>query len=197
MKNTITCFCENQIDVDFADEVELNPQVISAVLEGSFQNVTCPSCETVLKPEFATLFKAEDKKDSIYFLPESERNAYLSGSRKTPEADRVVIGFRELLEKIKIREEALDDQIIEMIKYFYLEKAPSDADLQIYFSRKEKDTLYFHIHGLKKDEVGETGIGNSFYDKLKTDIIKMAATQPFDSFLQPPYVSIKKIYLEE
>ena len=88
-------------------------------------------------------------------------------------------------------------QIIEMIKYFYLEKAPNNADLQIYFDRIEEDKLLFHIYGLKKNEVGQTAIGSAFYNKLEPDIKKMTATKPFDSFLQPPYVSIRKIYLEE
>jgi len=197
MKETIKCFCENEIEVEFADEVDFTEEVISSILDGTFQNISCAACGTVLKPEFPTLFSDKTSGKTLYFLPEIERNAYFSGKKDAIKSDRIAIGYRELLEKIQIHKAVLDDRIIEMIKYFYLEKAPSELDLQIYFSRREAESLYFHIHGLKPDEVGETGIGFSFYEKLEADIEKMVKTKPFDTFLSPPYVSIKKIYLED
>ena len=195
MIKTFQCYCEYQVEIDVPENVELTKEVEQSIIDGTFMSTTCERCERVLKPEFNVTFVQQDTRGKICFIPESERHAVMSGKRDVAESYRVVIGYTELVEKIKILQSGLDDSVIEVIKYHYLEKAPKDADINIYFHDKTEDGLEFYIHGLKKDEIGITRIGLDFYNTMKQKIEPLREEEPYSEFLSPPYVSIKRIYL--
>jgi hypothetical protein len=201
----ITCYCEKTFEADIPDKVDFdqNPGSMTAILEGEFMSVSCPQCGKVLKPEYPFSLTGSTEGIDFFFIPELDRSAYFFKKLeyKTGSPKRIVIGYRELVEKIKIYKEELDDRIIEVIKYYLLQKAmdtvkDKDAEIDIYFHEKTENGLVFHIEGMKSDEIAVTTIQNDMYDKIGGDIDKKAATEPFKSFLEPPYVSIKKVYID-
>ena len=197
MIKTIQCYCEYPVEIDIPETVELTKEVKQSIIDGTFMSTTCKRCERVLKPEFGVTFVPQDTGGTIRFIPESERHAVMSGKKEVAEHYRVVIGYIELVEKMKILQFGLDDNVIEVIKYHYLEKAPKNADIDIYFHDKTEDGLEFYIHGLKKDEIGITRIKLDFYNTMKQKIEPLTQKEPYSAFLSPPYVSIKRIYLAD
>ena len=156
----ITCYCEETFDADIPDEVDLdkNPEAMTAIISGDFMSATCPRCGKVLKPEYPFKLFSSSKKINLYFIPELDRSPYLLGKLEydigTP--GRVVIGYRELVEKINIYKEKLDDRVIETIKYYLMKKAietsnNADSDIDVYFHEKKPGVYIFHIEGLKKE----------------------------------------------
>ena len=99
---TITCFCHHVMAIDETEtqDLEKNPGIYEKILTGSFQNICCPQCGTLLKPEIKTHFVDPPKGLDLLFLPEKERSAFLLGEI-TCSQPRVVIGYPELVEKIK------------------------------------------------------------------------------------------------
>lgn len=201
----LTCYCEETFDADIPDKVDLdkNPEAINSIIEGTFMCATCPRCGKLLKPEYPFRLFSSSKGINLYFIPELDRSAYLLGKLEynigTP--DRVVIGYRELVEKICMYKENLDDRIIESIKYYLMKKAVetsdnAEPDIDVYFIEKKSDSFIFHIEGLKEGEIAETKIKKEMYNKIAKEIDQKAESDPFNTFLTPPYVSIKRIYLE-
>jgi len=197
MKEAIRCFCENQIEFEFSDMVVLSDEVIESILCGDFMSVTCTFCGRVLKPEFPVHLESKDNKYSLFFIPENKRNQYLAGNISVhPAITRVVIGYHELVEKITIFKNNLDDRVIETIKYYFLEKAREEVTISIFLHEIGKSDLVFHIHGLKQKEIGITKINRSLYEKISKEIDKKEGQSPYSQFLSPPYVSIQNITLE-
>jgi len=201
----ITCYCEETFEADIPEKVDFdqNPGALTAILQGEFMSVTCPACGKILKPEYPFSLTGSTEGIDFFFVPEMDRAAYFIEKLEydTGTHQRIIIGYRELVEKIKIYKEDLDDRIIEVIKYYLLQKAvdtvkDEDADIDIYFHEKKAGALVFHIEGIKKDEIAVTQIQGEMYDKIAGDIDKKASTDPFQTFLKPPYVSIKKVYID-
>ncbi|MBN2444872.1 MAG: hypothetical protein JXJ04_26190 [Spirochaetales bacterium] len=202
----ITCYCEEKFDADIPDEVnfDTHPELMASIINGDFMSVTCPKCNKVLKPEYPLKLTGTSEGIDFFFIPELDRSTYSFGKLdyETGSPARIVIGFRELVEKLKIYKEKMDDRCIEVIKYYLLQKAVDsvnneEADIDIYFMEKKGDTLIFHIEGIKQDAIAVSQIQYEMYDKVMKDIDKKMRTDPFQTFLTPPYVSIKRVYIEK
>jgi hypothetical protein len=199
----ITCNCEHVFKSEIPDEIDLSkePGIITQITDGTFMNVTCPSCHTVLKPEFPVRLFNRKKNWDIQFVPELARREFLKGlkSGKPEESSRFVIGYLELMEKIKCLSDGLDDRVIEYLKYHIfskvLEKTQSDeTEIILYYNETKENELIFHIRGLKQDEVALFKISCASYEKALSEIKKHMAEEPFSEFLVPPYVSLNKLY---
>lgn len=191
---TITCYCENTFKVDIPDIIDLNkePDVVDKILDGSFLSITCPRCETVLKPEFTIRFIDSQRNLDLLYISEIERDSYLSG-RTSYTAERIVIGFAELQEKFRILREELDDKAVEMIKAYLISRAEDGPTLKIYFAGIEESKLVFHIDGLEDDKTAVTHISLGLYKKLKNAIAENTIDPALTDVLSPPYISVNKI----
>jgi hypothetical protein len=174
---------------------------VEAILTGAFMNVTCPSCRKVLKPEFPFTIFNKNEGWELRFVPELLRQETMKHPPKGqgPKFFRLVIGYSELLEKIKVLEEKLDDRVIEYLKYFILSKVlekteTEENDIDVIFHEKSNNQLTFHIQGLKNEEVGIFKIPLATYTKALAEIDKHATEKPFSEFLSPPYISLNKLY---
>lgn len=204
MKVEIPCLCFKAVPFEYEEEIDLekNPEIADQILSGNFMTVKCPKCGKILKPEFPFHIKDEKKDIDIFFIPEMQRDNYLRGKAfqfKNP--GRIVIGFLELAEKLRIINEKLDDQVIEGIKYYMVSKIEADSkpedEIRTYFDRiTEEGELLFQIHGLKKDKIGLIKIPKNFYDTVRVKLLAYKKTEPFSLFLTPPYVSILRVYRE-
>ena len=202
MKRKLVCFCEHEFESDVPDSVDLTeqPEARRAILEGDFQTILCPGCGKTLKPEFPVLVREPGR--TLFFVPELDRVAYYRGKLPYPvgEVDRVAIGYDELVEKLRIREAGLDDRVVEVLKYYLLQKVlenyEGEGEVRLLFSGLEPAGLVFHAHGLRDQEVGVLRVSRQMAEKAGEQLESKLRAEPFDQFLAGPYVSINKLATE-
>ena len=220
MKKEIECMCEHKFEIELPDSIDLkaDPHYLNEINNGTFQTHTCPECGNNLKPEFPLLVKHTPGNHNIFMVPEPYRLTFLRGKYDTKQADRVVIGYPELVEKLQIFSDNLKDDTIEIIKYHLFKKAEEsqgdetlDTDentdnsfknlgnsgISIYFHGYKDDNLTFHVHGLRKNEIGVTSISSSLYRDINDNMEIRYSDEMFVRMLKPPYVSINSLLLEE
>jgi len=203
-KRKLVCMCENEFEVEVRELVDLEeePEIEDEILSGDYMTYRCPKCGKLLKPEFPFRIVDRQRGIDIFFIPELDRGAY---SRKKLGYDvgspsRVVIGFPELIEKLTIIREGLDDRAVESIKMYLLEHAISRDDEvelipKVWFDRRENEYLIFKIEGLKEDSIGITRIPRETYDKVVKSLVKNR-DKTMRSIVSPPYVSVNKLNWE-
>ncbi len=202
MKRKLVCFCEHQFESDVPDSVDLGeqPEARRAILEGEFQTIRCPGCGKALKPEFPVLVREPGR--TLFFVPELDRVAYYRGKLPYPvgEVDRVAIGYDELAEKLRIQEAGLDDRVVEVLKYYLLQKVlehyEGEAEVRLLFSAVEPAGLVFHALGLRDKEVGVLRVSRQMADKAAQQLEGKLREEPFDLILAGPYVSVNKLATE-
>ena len=201
-KVMIPCLCGKPSEFEYDENPVLDKETEDIILSGNFMTSLCSVCGKKLKPDFSVRFKNEDNGVDILYIPEKERDSYLRGKSdylyKKPE--RVVIGYQELAEKIRIMRENLDDRVIESVKYYILSKIENDEkpdnEIYVYFNSLQNKKLLFEIHGLHEAEVGMLPIEKSFYDLNAEKLEEHIGIEPFKTFLEPPYISLMKVYRE-
>lgn len=193
----IPCHCGNNIESGLNPEIDLSdkPEIYAEIIQGDFMTFHCSKCDNDIKTETALHLFDKDNKLDIDFLPELDRIHYLNGQIKV-KAERLVIGYKELVEKIVIAGEKFDDRIIEIIKFRMLEKASSD-DINIYLNSIGDDELMFYVYGLKLDQVGISRIPFSVYEKINSELSELLKDDDIKLFTDGPYVSVNRIYLED
>jgi len=165
--------CENEFEIDYPDFIDLNknPEIEEQILSGNFITAICPVCGKELKPEFPFQITDEKRDINCFFIPELDRGAYFLGKLEYPVGTpkRVAIGFRELVEKINIMRNKLDDRTIEILKFYLFHKAVSekeDNNPSIIFKGLENRNLIFHITGLADDRLAKKELAD---EKLAVD----------------------------
>ena len=201
MKVKVPCTCYAPVDFEYNEEIDLekSPEAANQIMAGSFMEVKCPKCGKVLHPEFPFVIKHSGKNIDIQFLPERMRDDYLRGISKyrSRKEGRIVIGFGELAEKLKIINEGFDDRVIEVIKYYMVSKIEADQkpkdEIRAFFECTDSDgNLVFLVEGLKK-EPAQISIPKSFYEVCKVKTLAYQKSEPFCLFLSPPYISLLRI----
>jgi hypothetical protein len=204
MKKELICYCESKVELDVPEQIDLSaePAVRRDILEGRFLTVPCSVCGKLLKPEFPVRLDKAGRGMDIYFIPELDRVAFLREklSYPLPETDRVAIGYEELVEKLRLADADLDDRVVELIKYYLytkaVENAEAEGDIRIVFQSRKADTLVFHVHGLKADEVGVLSVPEAMVDKAAAQLEEKMREEPFVGFLRGSYVSLSRIFSE-
>jgi hypothetical protein len=204
VKRRIVCFCEHVFDADVPDSIDLGdqPEVEQTIIDGEFLSIRCPNCGKVLKPEFPVLIEDPQAENSIFFVPELDRSAYFRGSLSYSlrEANRVAIGYEELVEKFLLKRYNLDDRVVEIVKYYLLskimEEESEDKEMRVLFSRQEGDNVLFNVLGLKKDEVGILKVPVSTVEKIGSQLAEKKQQEPFSEILKAPYISINNLLME-
>ena len=205
MKVKVPCTCFAPVDFEYEEIVDLakTPDAANHIMAGDFMSVECPKCGKMLRPEFPFMIKHEGKNIDIQFLPERMRDDYLRGISKFQfkKVGRIVIGFDELAEKLKIINEGFDDMVIEVIKYYMISKIEADEkpenEIHAFFEHTdEQGNLIYRIEGLKDREHAMLAIPKSFYEVSKVKTIVYKRSEPFCKFLTPPYISLLRVYRE-
>jgi len=198
----IACFCENTFDAEIPDSADLgsDPEVKAHILDGSFMSVSCPACGKTLSPEYPFRLGGVSGLGEVFLVPEALRVAYIRGRLDFDVGSpaRVVVGFRELVEKVIAAGEGLDDRVIEIMKYYLLTGASNpagaegDREVVLVYRGREAGRHLFHIMGLKDGEVGIARLGEDFYARIAADVESRVREEPFNEFCQPPWVSLRK-----
>jgi hypothetical protein len=197
MRHKIPCFCDNAFVVDAPEEINLDeqPQYIEDILSGNFMNFTCASCGKRHKPEFPLTVHWPSRGLSIEVIPELDRGSFYR-RKEGPAVQETVIGYPELAERVAVLRDGLVPDALEAIKYYLLLKADEsypDEDISVWFQNKTGDSLEFHIHGIKQDEVAVMKVPVTLYEKTLSDFRKDPKKDPFASMRVKTYLSVQNM----
>jgi hypothetical protein len=203
MKRKLDCYCGASFEDEFPEQVDLDAHddLLDSILAGDFMTVDCPECGKHLKPEFPVrIISSRTMKMDLFLVPELDRGGLERGDLDypLPPAQRVVVGYPELVEKIRIHRAGLDDRAIEVIKYHLLSRAMEgeemgDRDPSVVFQGVEDDRLVFHIQGMKDGKIAVSRIPKETYLKVQPRLDELAGEEPFSDFLTPPHVSVSHL----
>jgi hypothetical protein len=198
----IECYCGERIETSFAETVDLDadPGAAEAILDGMFMSLECPHCGTLLKPELPVRIHSASTGFEVTLVPELDRNAFTRGKLDYDigAPARVAIGYPELVEKVRIWRAGLDDRAVEVVKYYLLSRAlegEEQRDVRVLFVGLEGDgRLRFQIEGLRDREVAVSRVAEATYSRAKERLNEIPGDDPLREMLEPPYVSINRIY---
>jgi hypothetical protein len=201
MRRKIPCFCGNTFTVDVPEEIDLDrdPQYVEDIIAGNFMNFVCSSCGKKHKPEFPLAVHWSGKGVKFEVLPELERGTFYR-RKEDKQGMETLIGYPELAERVAVLRDGLVPEAEEAIKYYILIKAdetyPED-DLSVWYQGKSGDSLEFHIHGIRQDEVAVIKAPLALYEKTLDDYKKNPYADPFASLRVKTYLSIQNILRPE
>jgi hypothetical protein len=197
----IACFCDKVFDADIPDSADLDadPEVEKQIETGDFMAVSCPQCGKRLTPEYPFRLLLRGGRGELLMIPEKDRNALARGKLEYPTGNpyRIVVGFPEMAEKLRILGADLDDRVIEIMKYYLLTGSlrgeDPDRDITLMYKGEEDKRHVFHVLGMKEGEIGVARLGNEIYNKIASDIETRAGEEPFRDFCSPPWVSLGRL----
>lgn len=205
MRYKIPCFCDNSFTVEVPDKIYLDrePRYIEDIIAGNFMSFVCESCGKKHKPEFPVCVYWPEKGLSLEVIPELDRGDFYrkkDGRKSSRVAVETVIGYPELAERIAVLRDDLVPEAEEALKYYLLIKAdetyPED-DISIWYQGRRGDSLEFHIHGIRQDEVAVIKAPLTLYQKTLEDYRKNPRADPFASLRVKTYLSIQNILRPE
>ena len=144
------------------------------LLKKLFFKIKCPDCYKDFQAEYSVLFENLENNLLIYYVPEKE-TATMKKVEKISVVNamgnklRIVNNQNELLEKILVTQDRLDDIIIEYVKYVIVNsvaKEQKDKVKNLYYSGTKDDTLHF-VAPLK-DGLYNVNIPKSMYTNYNT-----------------------------
>jgi hypothetical protein len=202
VKRKIPCFCDNIIEAEVPEEIDLdsNSENLEKILDGSFLNFICPRCNKKHKPEWKLMVLWPSKKMRFEVFPELDRGEFYR-RKKTPQEKNTVpletiIGYPEMADRLAVLRDGYEPVAIEAIKYFLHLKAEEqypDDEIEIwYFGTDEKDkSLEFHIHGIKVGEVAVMKVPRAVYEKNLGEYRKNPKSEIFTALRVRSYLSVK------
>jgi len=197
----IACFCDKVFDAEIADsaDLEADPDVEKQIDSGDFMAVTCPQCGKRLTPEFPFRLALRGGRGELLMVPEKDRGGLARGKLDYPADNpyRIVVGFPELAEKLRILADGFDDRVIEIMKYYLLTGSMADEDqerdITLRYKGQEEGRHVFHVLGMKEGEIGVARLGGDVYKKIAADIDARAGEDPFRDFCTPPWISVRRL----
>ncbi len=198
---SITCPCTHVFEADIPESIDLDVDgsQLGALADGTFLTVTCPNCGYQSKPEFPLTIIWPSRALALRVIPEIDRGEFYRTESQKDETP-VVIGYPELAERVAVVAAGLDVLAVEAIKYFLLlkaEEAAPDAEVGAWFSAKTGETVEFHLHGLKTDEVAVSRVPLALYERTLADSRATPTQEPFASLRYGPYLSVQNVLRPE
>ena len=157
----------------------------SDLLAGKVNIFRCPSCgQTGLMPA-PLLYNDEDKRLMISFSPCSDSktaqklyNEICRSSKESGEMEklegynlRFVTDYNELLEKILIFDNDLNDKAIEVIKLMIIMQEPDKADnRKCRFGKTDGENMEFMIQDFKENQVYTSSVPQETYNTVWTSL---------------------------
>ena len=184
MKISVTCpECNGEYPFVMWKSINttLNPEMKAAVKDRSAFLFECPSCGKKTYVDYGFLYhqmedrimihyaNSEENAEVIYkMMTEDDPTGMLQNMRKENYLIRIVRSQNELLEKIAIFEEGLDDRIIEIFKIYVLvtfqEDHPNCKSIEtLYFKEQDKNLIQVIADG---KSYGTAEMPEKFYAEL-------------------------------
>lgn len=151
------------------------------LLAGKINMFKCPSCEHIALMPHPMLYHDEDKKLMISFSPTNDtvlkENMFSNikeSSKKSGELEklegynlRFVTDYNELLEKVLIFDNELNDKAVEVIKLMILSQDVDKSEQRTCrFGKICDDGLEFMIHDFIENQVYTSTVPKSSYDTV-------------------------------
>jgi len=203
MKHKIPCFCDNTFVVEAPEEINLDtdPRYVEDILAGNFMSFPCTSCGKKHKPEFPLTIQWPSKNLVLEVLPELERGTFYRRKAKKEESQKeTVISYPEMAERVAVIKDELVADAVESVKYYLFMKADEkypEEDISVWYNSKKQNSLEFHVHGIKDNEVAVMQVPLSLYEKTLEDFRKNPKEEPFSSLREKSYCSIQNVLRNE
>lgn len=193
---SVTCPCEAVFEADLPESVDLDvrPRAVEEILDGSFLSARCPECGSIVKPDLPVRVTSESRGMDIQVVPEMERYAFYRGAVPLPSGSEAVIGYRELVERIRAVRDGVSPRALEVLKYLLLARAQQDspeAEIVIEYVGREKDTFVFDVWGMKADEAGVVRVPGAVYEKTLSELVRKSSEEPFSRIFAGTYRSVR------
>jgi hypothetical protein len=201
MKRKIPCFCDNTFSVEVPEEIDLDlrPEYIDEIMDGTFMNFTCSSCGKKHKPEFPITFLWPSRHVRIEALPELDRGEFYR-RKQTKENTETVIGYPELADRIAVYRDGFEPAVIEALKYYLLLKAEDtypEEEINVWYQNRGPQWLELHLHGLKENEMAVTQVPLALYEKTLKDFQAHPRSELFTSLRFRSYLSVQNMRRRE
>ncbi len=198
---SVTCPCEAVFEADLPQSVDLDdkPQALAEILEGTFLSVKCPECGSLVKPDLAVRVVSGTRSLDLQVVPEVERYAFYRGTVAVPQGAEAVIGYRELVERVKAVRDGVSPRALEVLKYLLLARAQQDApeaEIIIEYTGREEGSLVFDVWGLKEGEAGVVRVPAGLYEKTLSELGRKTAEEPFSRIFSGTYRSVRALEAE-
>jgi len=157
------CDFEQEFIVYDSVNVSLNPEAKKQVITGELTTFTCEGCGYQMEVVYPFLYHDMENKLMIWMNPDDQldpngpaNKQFLFGTLLDDSYRyRIVSTREEMVEKISIFDDDLDDKPLEMLKYYIRESFLSKDD------DPDQTILYYGGHGVIEDE-GEVIFINKF-----------------------------------
>jgi hypothetical protein len=201
MKQTIPCPCDNSFSVEVPGEIDLDekPEYVDEIMNGSFMNFTCPSCGKKHKPEFPLSLLWPSRNIRLEILPELDRGEYYRRKKDPPGAE-TLIGYPEMADRLAVLRDGLEPAAVEAIKYYLLLKAEEsypETEINVWYQNRGPESLEFHLHGIRQDEVAVSRIPLALYEKTLADYKKHPRGEIYRALRFRSYLSIQNMLRPE
>jgi len=219
----LTCpNCEATITFEAVGSVNADrrPDFREAILDDSFQNVTCKRCTQSfrLQPEFNYLdvgnglwlssMPAEKLLDYLEIEDATVKLFDASYGANAPKAAqdvgndlavRLTFGWPAVREKLLARVNGLDDVVLELAKLDILRRvpeAPLSVGVELRLVHVEEDTLVFiWVRTDTEETLQELAVARALYDSIADNPDGWAAVRA--QITNGPFVDMQKLYLGE
>lgn len=190
LKQSVKCpKCSQMSDVTVWSSITVkdSPDLKSDLLSGKINMFKCPSCEHMALMPHPMLYHDEEKKLMISFSPTNDpvikeqmfQNVRESSS-KSGELEklegynlRFITEYNELLEKVLIFDNELNDKVIEVIKLMILSQEVDKSEQRnCRFGKICDDGLEFMIHDFIENQVYTSTVPKSSYATVYKSLIE-------------------------
>ena len=189
-KQSVKCpNCSQMSDVTVWSSITVkdSADLKADLLSGKINMFKCPSCEHIALMPNPLLYHDEDKKLMISFTPTNDPvvkeqmfSNIKDSSSKSDELSklegynlRFVTDYNELLEKVLIFDNELNDKAIEVLKLMILSQDIEKSEQRnCRFGKVCDDGLEFMIHDFIENQVYTSTVPKSSYDTVYASLIE-------------------------
>ena len=199
---SVTCRCDAVVEVDAPDELDLDadPGRLPSLYDGSFLSATCPTCGSTVLPEMPIRIRSASKGLDASVVPETERVSVYRGKVDAPEGAEILVGYRELFERMRMLRDGLEPRAVEVVRYCLMgraEESDPEAEVTVFYDRLADGRLEFHVVGLRPGQTGVVRLPFGTYEKALADLPGSSKAEPFKTVFKGRYKSIRKLELQD
>ena len=167
-KSNVTCpHCKNKFFVNLIRSVNVNaaPDLKKKILSGRFFNHTCPICGENLNIQHPLLYMDYQKKIIISYCQADSFNNEVNALNQFSKdfTRRIVLSDEDLMEKIRIFDENLDDRVIELAKMGVIKAQNIDGIFWANLIDRGPSIVFFS----GQTACGSCSVPNEFINDLK------------------------------
>lgn len=189
-KQSVKCpQCGHLSEITVWNSITVNdsPDLKADLLSGKVNMFKCSSCGYVALMSVPMLYHDEDKKLMISFSPTNDsvlkqqlfdnirNSSHESGELEKLEGYnlRFITDYNELLEKILIFDNALNDKTIEVIKLMVLSQDVDKSEQRnCRFGKCENGSIEFMIHDFIENQIYTSSVPMDTYEQVNTSLLE-------------------------